>query len=535
MVSPEPMKPLTEPTTVAVIDVGSNSVRLVVAQVHPDGHTDVLERLQQPVRMGQDTFRTGRLSAQTVRAVVNVMRDYRRVLEPYDVRHVRAVATSAVREAANADFLLDRVFMTTGIEIEVIDTSEESRLTVSAVREALADEPALHRRNALIADVGGGSTLLTLLRSGEIAGSQALRLGAVRLQEVLDTSDETPDRSADLIGHQIHNVLSVLTVPVPLREVSAFVAVGGDIRFTARHVGTPVDSGHLVRVPRTALDAFVEQCIHRTPEELAKRHGIPFADAETLNPALMVYQALLQRTRAKELLVCGVSMRDGLLQDLARMVTGTEDEELHGGILRSAQSIADKYCVDAQHAHHVAALADRLFEALLPEHGLSPRHRLLLRVAGILHEVGGFVSPRSHHKHSYYLVANSEIFGLAREEIILVAHVARYHRRSGPKTSHLEYISLPRTDRMAVSKLAAILRVADALERGHAQQVREFWTERAGDEFIIYVPGVADLTLERRALASKGDLFEEIYGLRVRLEEAQPSLDPRHRRAEPME
>ncbi len=137
------------------------------------------------------------------------------------------------------------------------------------------------------------------------------------------------------------------------------------------------------------------------------------------------------------------------------------------------------------------------------------------------HEVGGYVSSRAHHKHSYYLILNSEIFGLSRNELQTVAHICRYHRRSCPKPSHTEFVSLPRETRMVISKLAALLRVADALDRGHAQLVCEFRVERHEEEVLLLVPGAADLTLERRALAAKSDLFEELYGLRIRLEEAQ--------------
>jgi len=234
------------------------------------------------------------------------------------------------------------------------------------------------------------------------------------------------------------------------------------------------------------------------------------------------------------MLVCNVSMRDGLLLELAREATGTEDPELAESVVQSARTIGEKYRYDPRHAEHVAGLAVRLFDELQGEHGLSPRHRLLLRVAAILHEVGGFVSNRAHHKHSYYLIANSEVFGLRREEVQVAALVARYHRRAVPKATHVEFLTLPRESRIAVSKLAAILRVADALDRGHAQQVRDFHVERRPGELAIYVRGVPDITVERRAIKQKGDLFEDTFGLRVRIEEdASPA--PEARRASPME
>ncbi len=512
----EPQQPAA---IVGAVDIGANGIRLVIAQVLPGGRPEVLEKFQRAIRLGHDTFRRGRLRGQTMRAAIAILRDYRRIIDRYEVEHLRCVATSAIREASNSDMFLDRAFMTTGLSIEVIDTSEESRLTVSAVREVVKDAVDVQKGYTIIVDVGGGSTLLTLLEDGEIAASQSLRLGSVRLQEVLSTSYEPPDRSAELLRQQISNVISVTRGVLPLSKVRSMISVGGDARFAAQQLCEEYSPQSLQVVPKAGLNELVEKCVQRTPEELSRRHGMHFGDAETLNPALLVYQALLQATKSDEMIVSQVSMRDGLVLDLARAVTGEEDEALVKGVLHSALSVAEKYKVDIDHARNVSDLAVRLFDELAGDHRLRTRHRLLLQVAGYLHEVGGYVSSRAHHKHSWYLIANSEVFGLSREEISMVALVSRYHRRSCPKPTHTEYMSMPRDLRMVVSKLAALLRVADALDRSHAQQVRDFRCEHRGDELIIEVPGVTDLTLERRAVYTKGDLFEDIYGLRIRLEE----------------
>jgi exopolyphosphatase/guanosine-5'-triphosphate,3'-diphosphate pyrophosphatase len=510
--------------TVAAIDIGSNLVRMAVAEVMPDGRFEVLEQLQRAVRLGQDTFRNGRIAGRTMRAAAAVLRDYRRILDLYQVGLVRAVATSAVREAANTDTFLDRMFMATGLDVEVIDTSEESRLTVSAVRHEVGGAFGLNRDYALIAEVGGGSALLTILHGGEIVAAQSLRLGSIRLQETLAAVYEPPDRMAKLLQQQIANTISVVRGSLPLAKASVFVAVGADARFAADQVGKPAPPTGLRTVNTGNLDALVKQCRDKTHEQLAKAYGLAFTDAETLSPALLVYQALLHAVRARRMIVSRVSMRDGLLLDLAHKVTGREDETLSMGVAQSAMGIAEKYKVDLAHARKVADLADRLFDELQAEHGLGPRERLLLRAAALLHEVGGFVSSRAHHKHSYYLIANAEIFGLTRSELAVVALIARYHRRSPPKPSHVEYTSLPRETRTVVSKLAALLRVADALDNGHAQQVQDIRCVRRDEDFVIYVPGATDLALERAAMRAKGDLFEDVYGMRVRLEEAQPAM-----------
>ena len=510
----------TAPRIVAAIDIGSNSVRMVVAQVLGDGQIDILERMHRAVRLGQDTFLRSRLSQRTMIAAIAILRDYRRVLDSYHVSQVRAVATSAVREAVNSDAFLDRILMATHLDVEVIEPAEEGRLTVSAVLHAVGADDDLRRGSSLIIDVGGGGTLLTQLRDGQISASGSFALGSIRMQEMLATSQEPAERAADLYRHQIASALTMIKTSLPLSGVEHVIAVGGDARFAAARIGRRADAPQLTVIERKAFDRFVRKCAVHTPAELARTYGMSFAEAETLVPALLGYQALLHATKAGELRVSDVTMRDGLLLELTQTFKAEEAQTQISSVLQSARSLGEKYRYDADHARHVAELSLALFDVMQAEHRLSPRERLLLEVAATLHDIGAYVGSSSHHKHSYYLIANAELYGLRQTELQTVALVARYHRRSAPKRTHLEYISLPREGRMAVSKLAAILRVADALDRGHVQQVRNLRFELDPNELVVHIPGVPDLTLERRALVGKVDLFEDVYGLNVRLEEA---------------
>ena len=503
-----------------VIDIGSNSIRMVIAEVASDGRVEVLERAQRAVHLGQDTFVTGRLAARTMTAAISILSDFQGILATYQVQRVRAVATSAIREAGNADAFLDRVYMACGLDVEVISTSEESRLKISAVRETLAEAPEIDLDDALVAEIGGGTALLTVMQGGKIVASESYMLGSIRLQEALSIRDEAPERAADLIRHQITGIVASITASLPMKKVRTFFAVGGEARFASRQIGRPTGSPSLYLMKPKRFDRLVEKCQKLTAEQLTGQYDLARAEAETLVPALLVYQTLIHETAAKQIVASHTSMRDGLLLDLARSATGGEDEVFAESVVQSARAICEKYRSDPAHAAHVTDLSIGLFDQLGRQHGLGGRHRLLLRVAAMLHEVGTYVSGRAHHKHSHYLISNAEIFGLTGDELRVVALVARYHRRSCPRPSHLEYVSLPREKRVVVSKLAAILRVADAMDRGHAQQVREFHVDRQGDELVIFVHGVADLALERRAMARKADLFQDIYGLTVRLEEA---------------
>jgi len=503
--------------TFGAVDIGSNSIRMAIAQAMPDGRIEILERLQRGVRLGQDTFRAGRIKRTTMRVAVLILRDFTNVLKLYNTDVVKVVATSAVREAGNYDAFLDRILMATGFDVDVISSSEESRLTVAAVRHEVGKRQ-LEEKSSVIVEVGGGSTEINVLREGQIAASRNLAIGSIRLQELLSTSTKSADQASDMIRQQVAGVISSMRGLLRLKQVRVFYAVGGDARWAAERVGRKTKIVGLRSVSKRDLGKLINKCRHFSADKLARMYGLPFSEAETLIPALLVYQVLLKSTGAREIIVSNVSMRDGLLLDLAQQAAGSVEESEYKDIIRSATSIVEKYGVDLKHAMHTRQTSVRLFDELVAEHSLDKRYRLLLEVAALLHEIGTFVSGRAYHKHSFYLIANSEISGLTQDELQLVAHVARYHRRSRPKPAHIEYMAMPRERRMTTNKLAALLRVADALDASRTQHVRNI-NCRISDEYLqIITPTTADVSLEERMLAMQGDLFEDIYGLQIRLE-----------------
>lgn len=502
------------------IDIGSNSIRMVIGQLLPDGSIEVLEKAQRAVRLGQDAFRRGQLDRVTMQGAVSILREYKRRFESYPVRHVWTVATSAVRESRNADVFVDRVLMATGLDVNIIDGPLEGRLTVSALRSVLnAGSPAIGAQT-LITEVGGGSTMLTVLEKGEIESSQSLGLGSIRLQEVLGTMGLPSLQVMDLMRNEIVSVLSSVESVMALKDVRTFFAVGADARFAASKIGRKSKNPAFTLIVRKDYDKFVETIKGLAIEQIVADFDLTYAEAETLLPALMVYQELLHATKAKEMIVSSVSMRDGLLLELARRSRGRQDTNFGKEVIQSAQAIAEKYRVNLHHARRVASCAVRLFDELQSEHQLGIRYRVLLEAAALLHEIGTFVSTRAYHKHTYYLIANSQIYGLTRTEDLLVANVARYHRRSAPKPSHPEYMSLSRENRMVVNKLASLLRLAKALDVSDIRDIDQLKCDLQQDTLTIGVPGMAETSLRKRSLEIRSDFFEDVFGLKLEFKQA---------------
>ncbi len=507
---------------VAVIDIGASAVRLRIAEVQADGTVRSLESLQQAVPLGKDTFTTGRIQSATVEECVRILREFQSVMAEYGVTRedqIRAVATSAVREADNRAAVLDRLYMSTHINVEMIEGAEENRLTYIAVQDVLAQEPKLKVKDAIIVDIGGGSTELLLVQAGQITFAHSYRLGALRMREALETYRAPAERVRTILEQHINRTVDQVHRITPVDRVPYLIAVSGDAQFAASLLSPDWVNVRISRLDSPAFTALAEKLVPLPVDDLVREYRIPYQEAETIGPGLLAYAHLARVFQAKEIIVPKCSLRDGLLKELA--ARGAWTTEYIEQIAHSALALGRKYQIDEQHARHVAELSTRLFRELQTEHQLDQRFELLLNTAALLHEVGNFVSDRSHHKHSMYIIQNSELFGLTRKDITLIALIARYHRRAMPRPYHAEFQALDRDSRIAVLKLAAILRVADALERNHMQLVRDLKFQREKGQFAITVHGVSDITMERLALKEKGNMFEEVYGLKPVLRAAR--------------
>lgn len=501
------------PRVVAVLDMGASAIRLVIAEIAADRRIHVLEEASRGVLLGRDTFSSaGVIKPRTADSAFAAIDGFRHIMDNYGVTQVRAVATSAVREARNGDLFLDRVHSRTDIQFEIINEAEEARLLYLAVRESLERHPALKGAWTLLAEVGGGSTNLTLLRHGQPDRSGVYALGSVRFRQRFDLRRFHHDIQVSLLKRVIANVIDEIRAEIPLHKVTQLVAIGGDIRLAASHIHAQEGAEQAREIPREALVAFATEIEALDEDALATRLRLPAVEADTLMPSMLIFSTLLSDTAVRRVIVSDASLRTGVLIDLAEPEAQVAAQEFEHQVLASAEALGHRFRYDKVHGRHVAALATQIFEALRDEHRLSNRERLLLQTASLLHDVGIHVSLRSHHKHSQYLLASAQIFGLSVDETAVVANVARYHRGSLPQRSHLPYVELDLHERLLVNKLAAILRIANALDSEHLQKVKEVRLVRGDKAWVLQLAGEGNLTMEQIAATARADLFTEVFG-----------------------
>lgn len=499
----------------AVIDIGTASVRMAIGEIS-DGGVRPLTTLSQAVNLGRDTFMKGTIDRGTIEECVRVLKSYRRILAEYGVERpeqIRIVGTSAVREAQNRLAFLDRVYTATGFQVEPIDESEVNRITYLGIQPLLRADPVLSDARVAVTEVGGGSTELLLVHRADVLFSHSYRLGSLRLRAQLDSFHASQSAARVIMESQIKRIVDQIVQQLPQEGPSELVAIGGDMRFAARQLIPDWQPVGLASLPLSRLEGLTDTVLSLNEDKLVHKFHVTFPDAGTLGAALLAYVHLARAFRLDRLLVSNVNLRDGLLQDMARH--GGWNEDFSNQVIRSAIELGRKFDFDEPHARHVAKLCQILFQGLRDEHQLDPKYELLLCVAALLHEIGLYIGTSGYHKHSMYLIQNSELFGLSKRDEMLVALTARYHRRASPKPTHYGYTSLERDQRIAVVKMAALLRVADALDASHGQRLHELRFSREGGRLVISVPQVDDLSLEQLTLKQSGTLFEETYGMPV--------------------
>lgn len=501
----------------AAVDIGSNSVRLLVAEAHPGGGFTELAADRQVTRIGESVFRDGRISAESLREVCNVLARMNQSIAKLNPMAVRVVATSAVRDASNQLEFLDAAAAAIGAPVEIISGLEEARLIQLGV---LARWPHPDQR-VLMIDVGGGSAEIILSDHGARKEAFSKPLGAVRLKEVFLPSDPPDAAQLRRMEEFVLEKIAPCLQRIPHRSFD-------------RVIGTSATAAAIVcavhRIPRTRREEADRMLVtpvqvRRLYREITSRSlsarrrmpGIGPRRAEIIIPGVAVFLKTMEAFQVRSLHYSSAGVRDGVVADLAARGAGRERSLLDRDQRRVVEQMAKKYGVPVPHARHVASLAHGLFESLYSLHELAPPYGRLLEAAAYLHDTGHYVSDSAHHKHSAYLVANSGLPGFTGEERHMIAMLCRFHRKSMPSQRHEGYVLMSPEQRRALMLLLPLLRLADSLDRSHSQKVERVECHVRKGAAVLEVKAAADTDLDLWAAERASDVFRQVYAMPLEL------------------
>jgi exopolyphosphatase/guanosine-5'-triphosphate,3'-diphosphate pyrophosphatase len=498
----------------AAVDVGTNSLHLVVARVTDEDHFEVVAREKETVRLGRGAGDMKRLAPDAIDRGVAALSRFRRIAEISEAP-MRAVATSAVREAENHDEFIARAWREAGVDVEIISGVEEARLIHLGVLQALP----VYDQQLLLCDIGGGSTELLIGERGTVLAARSLKLGAVRLTDRFFPSDGLDPSAVDSCRRHVQSVLAPF-----LREVERFgfaVAVGSSgtvqqvVKLSHAAAGAePLRTLNGATLTRAELGRVVKAVVKAsragTRSQLA---GLEEKRSDIILAGVLILEGVFDACGIEELVVSDYALREGVLLDTIHRRRGGSLHLLNDVSRRSVQALVDACDDDPAHSAWVARLALELFDATAELHGLDNGCRDYLEAGALLANVGLFVSHAKHHKHSYYVIRNSErLVGFADDEIEIIAQVARYHRKSAPKARHPEFAALAEGDQHVVRTLAGLLRVAIGLDRSHRQLVDRVEVDTSAKRVVVGVVPTdgADLSLELYDAGERTGLLADV-------------------------
>jgi exopolyphosphatase / guanosine-5'-triphosphate,3'-diphosphate pyrophosphatase len=521
--------------TLGAIDAGSNAIRVVIARAVGSGDLAVVEAERVPVRLGHHTFTHGELDAKTIESAVVAFARFRRLFDQHGVTRYRAVATSALRNAANREYLIDRLFRELEIQLEVIDGEEAGRLVRRAVLHAMKGRGDA----ALIADLGGGSLEVTE-RTRDQWVTASMKIGTVRLLETFGLGGRISDDEARLVRRYIATTLLSAMPDSPERpeKHTWAVACGGNAEaLVSLYGGTDkldkADKEGLPTLKLSALEDAIPALLEADVPGRMSKLGVRQDRAEVLPVAALVFAELGKRLGLKKLVMPGVGIREGILVDLNEATSADRPASHEPVVIASARVFADRMGHNTAHGEQVRMVARSLFDQLKDLHQLPEPLAPVLEVAALLHDIGEVVHRRAHHKHGEYMILHGRIPGLESPEREMVAAVVRSHRKSAPDArKHTIYGSLPEARQEQVRKLCALLRVADALDADHRQRIVKVKADVKNKKVALELESVPNGSPAALADLTKGLNFEEVFGRKLAAEvrEVAAPSTPRRRR-----
>lgn len=512
---------------IAAIDVGSNSMRMTVGSLDENWLIEIVENIRLPVRLGEDVFSTGSHGSTTMRQSQEAFLRFRHAADSHGVARMRAVATSAAREAANSDLLVDRIQQSSGIELEIISGEEEARL----INLAVSHELKLKNKRALLIDIGGGSVEVSISNGQSIISTDSYNMGAVRLIEKLDGRKKSKHTFAKLVREYAEGARRRLEREIGTEKIAICAGTGGNVeeigRLGQKLLKTESDRSVTVK----ELEKIIEIIDNLSYSERMRKLKLRPDRADVILPAAIVLHFIAKEAEVDKISIPNTGLKEGVMLDIAEEFSKTSGARYRSQAWESALQLGRKYQFDEQHALLTSRLASRIFRQTKALHNMGEENLLLLEIGALLHDVGHFISAVDHDKHAYYLLQATRLIGLGRKEQDIVANMVRYHRKRNPTTNDKNFKALSRKNRAIALKLCALLRIADSVDVCHTANPVDVSLREAKTGWKISILGKDDPLLESWSIKKRKSLFQDVFGVSLELEAAKRVASSKRRKA----
>lgn len=504
---------------IAVIDVGSNYLRMSIAQVDKKVNIKVLENVIKPTQNGRDTFISGRISINTIHETCAILKGFVNLMKDYNVKYYKAVSTSGIREAENKQYVLEKIRLRVGIDVQAITASQERLFMLKAIRRYFLKSDFKILKNTLIVNVTAGGLEMLIYKKNKLQFAEYEKLGALRLKENLWELQKETLYFSKVMEQHIESRLYLLRDVMSKYETDYFIGLGGELKIVLKIIES-LDKSKDKNINNDFIlkETFVElyhNIKDMSEDELMFTCNLSKKETELLMPSISIFYYFFKITNSNKIYVPKISLWQGILYDLVDELLDTRDrKESIQDIISSVWYIGSKYGINKPHASFVEKISLSIFDQTYKLHKLGYKERMYLQVASILHDVGNIINNEYHHIHSYNIIKSQNILGFSSKEIDLIAVIARYHSYEIPLRAHNSYQILDDKSKIVVSTLAAILKLAECMDSSHLQKIKKMKLVLSGETLFFNLESEDEIILEEWNFKKNVDFFEEVVGVR---------------------
>lgn len=495
----------------AAINVGSSDVTMKIFELNSKWGAKEVDCISAMLDLGSDTYRLGYMSNEKIKELCGCLNKFKAKMKEYGVEDYRAYATSAFREASNSPMLLELIELRTGLIVDILSNSEHRFMMLKGCAMTMPEFDEITGKNTVLVDMGAGSVQVSLFEKHHLIATQNIRIGTVRVRDMMVGIESRITNGDEVIEEYIQNEFSTFNVMyLGDKSIKNVIAIGDEIEVLQKIAPKLKLKDSL---SNEQIDYIYKKIENMSPQDMSAKYGIPYERATLIRPAIIIYRKMLQTTKAEKIYLHDINLSDGIVADYMEIEKKYVAHPFDENILASAAAMAKRYRSNQKHTDYVTEFALAIFDSMKKEHGLGKRARLQLQIACILHDCGKFINLQDVGNNSYRIILSTELLGISHKEREEVANAVKYNTKFLPAYDDVKD-SLGDASYTLVAKLAAILRVANALDRSHKQKIEKFSINMKENKLVITVDTVNDIMLEEASFKEKADFFEQIYGIR---------------------
>lgn len=496
----------------AVIDISSNLLKMKICQLKK-GEIEMVDRLEYPIRLGNEVFHGGKISFECLWEMSSILHGYAEAMQQYGVTQYKMVATTALREAKNRDYITDQLKIQNNAAVQILEDDQEKTLIYSEILNSIQAMDDLPPGSTLISFIGTGSIGISIFNGTDMVFSQNIAIGPLKLYNMLSGIQESTGDFGTVAEEYLDLVIGHIPLPDTEKKIPNLVLTGNEIEMIARICGiAPAQNRYLI--PSELIERLFQEVRTMPPAAIGPKYGLAESSAEILYPALVIYVRLIRLTHAPRVVSPKVELWDALMRQLL-IPKSKSDYEKHvvTNAVSCAQRIADQYRCPKAHSDTVRRFSCRIFDKTKSLHGLDFKKRLILELAAILHDCGHYINSKDYLRSTFDLVKNIDIYGLTDEDMLMVAYLCRYDENLVPRENDADFSALDRTNRLTISKLVAIFRLANSLDKSQMQKLGDIRVKLEKDRLVISGRSDDNLYLEKWAFGLCSPFFQEVFGI----------------------